>query len=294
MAEFIKVGNEITVKPKLEGLAYELIKGKVYDLKYNRMEGKSYLVENGDLNMPKKLYKLDEDNNFINRVLTYFNSESSNQTTGVLLAGTKGTGKTMLSKRIALESNLPIIVVATDYPADKLSAFFKNFTTPVVIMFDEIEKNDYWWETKDLLGFLDGVESTAKKLVLMTCNRAEKIDENFFDRCSRVRYFKQYEANSNYVFVRYMAEDKGVKNIDEVVNFINKYMKVKSFDNISAFLDEVVLFEDIPLTQIAKDMNISTEKIKEENKVSTQDDTQSSDMDEVCIEIMQNKILNPL
>ena len=49
MAEFIKVGNEITVKPKLEGLAYELIKGKVYDLKYNRMEGKSYLVENGDL-----------------------------------------------------------------------------------------------------------------------------------------------------------------------------------------------------------------------------------------------------
>lgn len=91
-----------------------------------------------------------------------------------------------------------------------------------------------------------------------------------------------------------MAEDKGVKNIDEVVNFINKYMKVKSFDNISAFLDEVVLFEDIPLTQIAKDMNISTEKIKEENKVSTQDDTQSSDMDEVCIEIMENKILNPL
>ena len=77
------------------------------------------------------------------------------------------------------------------------------------------------------------------------------------------------------------------------MNFINKYMKVKSFDNISAFLDEVVLFEDIPLTQIAKDMNISTEKIKEEDKVSTQDDTQSSDMDEVCIEIMENKILNP-
>jgi hypothetical protein len=40
-------------------------------------------------------------------------------------------------------------------------------------------------------------------------------------------------------------------------------------------------------------MNISTEKIKEEDKVSTQDDTQSSDMDEVCIEIMENKILNP-
>lgn len=54
-----------------------------------------------------------------------------------------------------------------------------------------------------------------------------------------------------------MAEDKGVKNIDEVVNFIIEHMEVKSFDNISAFLDEVVLFEDIPLDKLAKDMNLS-------------------------------------
>lgn len=262
MAEFIKVGNEINVKPKLDGLMYELINGKVYDLKFNHMEDKSFLVENGNLNMPKKLYKLEEDDKFINRVLTYFNSENSNQTTGVLLAGTKGTGKTMLSKRIALESNLPIIVVATDYPASRLHAFFKNFATPVVIMFDEIEKNDYWWKTEDLLGFLDGVEATAKKLVLMTCNDTEEIDDNFFDRCSRVRYFKQYKADSNSVFVRCIAKDKGVKNIDEVVNFINEYVEVKSFDNIAAFLDEIILFEDIPLEQLAKDMNIS---IREDN-----------------------------
>lgn len=164
MAEFVKIGNEILVKPKLDGLSYDLIKGKVYDLKYNRMEGKLYLQENGDLNMPKKLYKLKEDDDFIKRVLTYFNSENSGKTTGVLLSGTKGTGKTMLSKRIALESNLPIIIVATDFPADRLNVFFKKFETPVVIIFDEIEKNDYWWETKDLLGFLDGVEATAKNL----------------------------------------------------------------------------------------------------------------------------------
>jgi hypothetical protein len=157
MAEFIKIGNEITVKPKLEGISYELINNKVYDLEYDRMQGRSYLKENGDLNMPKKLYELEEDNKFIKRVLNYFNSENSGKTTGILLAGTKGTGKTMLSKRIALESNLPIIIVANDYPANKLTSFFKHFTTPVVVMFDEIEKNSYWWETKDLLGFLDEV-----------------------------------------------------------------------------------------------------------------------------------------
>lgn len=257
MTEFIKVGDEITVKPKLDGISYNLINNKIYDLEYNRMQGISYLKENGDLNMPKKLYKLEEDNDFINRILSYFNSDNAGKTTGVLLAGTKGTGKTMLSKRIALESNLPIIVVANDYPANRLVSFFKHFTTPVVVMFDEIEKNTYWWETKDLLGFLDGVEATSKKLVLMTCNKTDQIDDNFFDRCSRVRYLKEYEANSNSIFVRYMAEDKGVKNIDEVVNFIIEHMEVKSFDNISAFLDEVVLFENTPLDKLAKDMNIS-------------------------------------
>ena len=94
----------------------------------------------------------------------------------------------------------------------------------------------------------------------MTCNNTEEIDDNFFNRCSRVRYFKQYEADSNSVFVRCIAEDKGVKNIDEVVNFINEYVEVKSFDNIAAFLDEIILFEDIPLEQLAKDMNISIRK----------------------------------
>ena len=41
------------------------------------------------------------------------------------------------------------------------------------------------------------------------------------------------------------------------MNFIVEHIEVKSFDNISAFLDEVVLFEDIPLDELAKDMNLS-------------------------------------
>lgn len=277
MAEFVKIGNEIRVKPNLEGMSYDLINGKVYDLKWNGYEGYGYFVENGDLNMPKKLYKLEEDDKFINRVLTYFNSESSGKTTGVMLAGTKGTGKTMLSKRIALESNLPIIVVDTRFPSRALNKIFKGFTTPVCILFDEIEKNEDWWSTKELLGFLDGVEANAKKIVLMTCNETNEIDDNMFDRCSRIRYFKEYEANSNEVFVRFMAEDKGIANVDEVVEFIKEFMEVKSFDNISAFLDEVLLFPDISLEQLIVDMNLSINKKPIIDKIK-----ESKESEEVC------------
>ena len=57
-----------------------------------------------------------------------------------------------------------------------------------------------------------------------------------------------------------MAEDKGVKNIDEVVTFITEKVKIKSFDNISSFLEEIVLFEDATLEEIAEVMNISLTK----------------------------------
>lgn len=78
-------------------------------------------------------------------------------------------------------------------------------------MFDEVEKNDYYWNTKDLLGFLDGVEATAKKLVLMTCNDTDGINDNFFDRCSRIRYFREYEANSNTAFIKLIAKIRALK-----------------------------------------------------------------------------------
>lgn len=53
MAEFIQIGEEIVPKPKLDGISYDLVNGKVYDLLYDRFEDKSYLKENGELNMPK-------------------------------------------------------------------------------------------------------------------------------------------------------------------------------------------------------------------------------------------------
>lgn len=49
-------------------------------------------------------------------------------------------------------------------------------------------------------------------------------------------------------------------------------MEVKSFDNISAFLDEVVLFEDIPLDKLAKDMNLSLNGVIRTGTSNSNDD----------------------
>ena len=136
MSEFIKVGEKIVNKPT--GLDYDLINGKVYNLKWDRYNGMSYFEEDGLLSLPAKVYTTKSDDVFIKRVNTYF-QKTSKLSTGVMLSGIKGTGKTVMAKVIAKNSNLPIIVVDEDYPTGRINDFFRKFETPVTIIFDEVD-----------------------------------------------------------------------------------------------------------------------------------------------------------
>ena len=242
--EFIKIGEQIIAKPK--GADYDLIPGKVYDLSWNRWEDSPIFKENGELNLPKKVYSTKTDDIFKKRIITYFNKANTN-TTGVMLAGTKGTGKTVMAKILAKESGLPI-------------KFFKSFTTPVCVLFDEVEKN---FKTEYMLDFLDGVEKTAQKLVIMTCNDLSKVSQYMQDRCSRIRYLRRYSPDENAAFLPMLADDFGIKNKEEVVKFCKESIKLLSMDNIISFMSEVKMLEDegISLQEIINIMNISTENI---------------------------------
>lgn len=252
MSEFIKAGKNIFPKPV--GCDYDLIAGKVYDLNWDGYNGTYIFSENGDLNLPSKVYNLKKDVPFKKRVLTYF-KETTAQTTGVMLAGTKGTGKTVLSKVIAKESGLPIIIVDGSYPAQHLSKFFKGFKTPVCIIFDEIEKK---WRTDRMLEFLDGVEATTKKLVLMTCNDVNQVSQYMQDRCSRVRYLRTYGDRDNIELIETLVKDNGIENVKETTDFIINNIKLLSIDNVLSFIKEVKLFgSEFTLDEIIEDMNIS-------------------------------------
>lgn len=253
MSEFLKLGENIIVKPK--GSDYDLINGKVYDLSYDRFEGPK-LKENGELNLPSKIYKSKKDEVFIERVLNYHKSSDKN-TTGVMMAGIKGTGKTIMAKVLAKESNLPIIIISSDFPASRLLPYFKKFKQEVCIILDEVEKN---YCTEDLLGFLDGVEKTCKKLVLMTCNNISEVNEYMQDRCSRIRYLRKYRNDANLEFLPMIVEDLKIKNPEKVIEFCKKEIKLLSIDNIFAFLQEIKLLEDTNdnLDDIISILNIDT------------------------------------
>lgn len=268
MSKFIKSDNRIMVIPN--GMEYSLEPGKVYDLKIRKQWGEviTQFTLNGEMNLPKKVFTTKKDSLFIKRVLHSFNKDEKN-TTGVLLTGEKGTGKTVTAKVIAQQANLPIVVINSETVLTELNNFFKSFDDPVCILFDEVDKN---FETRDLLTFLDGIQKTARKLVVMTANDANKVDEFLKNRCSRVRYFRNYSMIEDAKeYAEMIAKDRSIENVDEVVNFIIDKIKFPSIDNICSFIDEIVFTKELQLTldEVLFFMNINVDEKMTEPITST-------------------------
>lgn len=256
MANFIKRGNDII--PISKGLEYDLEPGKVYDLLIRTVWGQRVVnfTLNGEMNLPNKVYQTKADKMFIQRVLKNFNSADKN-TTGVLLTGDKGTGKSVTAKVLAEEANLPIIVINPELEEKYLEGFFKEFDNPVCILFDEVDKN---FDTKKMLTFLDGMHKTAKKLVIMTANDEERLSNYIKNRCSRIRYYRHYNMKDDArEYAELICEDKAIENKEEVVNFIVDNFNYPSIDNISSFIDEVIFTKDwgLTLSEVMEFMNIN-------------------------------------
>lgn len=275
MTNFIKQGNRITPLPK--GLEYDLEPGKVYDLLIKTSWGEKLIKFelNGEMNLPSTVYQTKKDKLFIHRVLNNFNSNKNN-TTGVLLTGDKGTGKSVTAKVLAEKANLPIIVINPDLEEKYLEEFFKEFDIPVCILFDEVDKN---FDTEQMLTFLDGMHKTAKKLVIMTANDEDILSNYIKNRCSRIRYYRHYNMKDDAKeYAELICEAKGIENKDEVVNFIINNINHPSIDNISSFIDEVIFTKDwnLSLKEVLEFMNINVGE--QDSPINTSEKEQALDM----------------
>lgn len=250
-SQFIKYNEQIIPKPT--GTDYDLVAGKIYTLSKDSYADELYLKEDKDFEFPAVYYLGDSDSHFVNKIINSFNN-TKKLTTGVLLSGLKGSGKTLMAKKIAIDSNLPIIVVDKNIPASEVEPFFAKITTNVCVIFDEIDK---YWNTRYLLGFLDGVKPSCKKLVLCTCNDEEEINEYLNDRCSRIRYKKTFTCLTKEVILNIMKDVLGNNDkAKSATEFIYNSIKVVSYDNVIMFAEEVKNNPDDSYESILEDMNI--------------------------------------
>ena len=259
MNEFLKDGNAIVPKP--QGLDYDLEAGRIYRLKTKRsfMSKSTVLEMDGNIKLPKKIYKSKSEDLFIKRAIKYHN-ETDGNTTGVMLYGTQGCGKTLFSKELAKESNLPIIIVDPTFNTGDLMEFFTKFTTPVVILFDELDKHcgeNERWNTKDMLEFLDGVQETCKKLVIFTCNDDNIVNKFLKNRCGRIRYYKKFDAlTSEQIKDIVKSTLHDVNKVDNVTLAIEENVKIPSYDNVLSICKEVNDWPSYNVKELLIDLNV--------------------------------------
>ena len=207
----------------------------IYNLQQNNRTMEFYLTHLSDkFEFPFKIY--DIDNKFIKHVMTTYHNTTNNL--GVLLSGLKGTGKTVTSKILVNEMNLPCIIISQNY--EGLQDFLASLECECILMFDEFEKN-FENQTQDLLSVMDGVyNSLTRKIFLLTTNTLH-INDNFLSRPSRIRYKKTYTNLPIETVISYLNDNLVDKTkIKEIVEFVNT-LACSTIDIVKCITDEINL-----------------------------------------------------
>lgn len=257
--KFLKVGKSINFKFNTEGLECDLTPGIVYNISVDRYTDAISLEETSGLSLPSKVYCTQRDERFIDKVINSYNLSESGFT-GVMLAGLKGSGKTVMAKVIANNSGLPIINIDKNIrPYILRNLVEKLGDTSVCFLFDELDKVLEDYDDSVLLQVLDGSDTKGKHMILFTCNNDNEISEYLIDRCSRIRYWRKFEEMSPSLIMEVLNDklnDK--KEVKSLTDFIKDNFEVCSFDNIASFVKEANDYPTVTYEELFEDMNLSS------------------------------------
>ena len=167
--------------------------------------------------------------------------------TGVMLAGEKGSGKTLLSKAISIEAaqrfGIPTIVINTPYCGDSFNSFVQEMHEPCIFVFDEFEKVYDRDAQESLLTLLDGVYPT-KKLFLITTNDKWKIDIHMRNRPGRIFYLLDFKGLDKEFVREYAADNlKNQKYLNSVI-VVSTLFSEFNFDMLKALVEEMNRYDE--------------------------------------------------
>lgn len=253
---FLKSGNTFRVRDNDTVKAFADLPAETYTIKFDERAGEFFLEQIENFDLPKKIY--GKNTNYAQRILRTFDDRDGS--TGVLLSGIKGAGKTLLAKQVAVqgrEFGIPTIVINRDWHGDEFNSFIQSITTPTIILFDEFEKIYEWTAQRKILTLFDGVFN-SRKLFLVTTNNDREISEFMQNRPGRIYYNFAFDTLGQAFIEEFLndrLEDKS--QIESILKYTNVF-SFFNFDMLNAAVEEMNRYGET-LPEVLEVLNIKPE-----------------------------------
>lgn len=215
-----------------------------YTVKYDKMQSRFYLDQIESFSNKGKVY--GDTMQSVHRVLKTFESRPSS--TGVMLNGEKGSGKTLMAKLLsstAAEQGIPTIVINAPWCGEEFNMFMQMIEQPIVILFDEFEKVYDKDDQEKLLTLLDGVYP-SKKLFVLTCNDKWRVDSHMRNRPGRIFYMLDYKGLDQEFIIEYCEDNLNNKTHISTICKIGMMFAQFNFDMLKALVEEMNRFNETP------------------------------------------------
>lgn len=197
------------------------------------------------------------------------------RTTGCLLTGDQGTGKTLLGELISniaiRERNMPVYMVnckAEDkHDATILIEHINNLRECVIFM-DEFGKMIKYYAQDQFLTMLSDLKKT-KKIFILTENSTYNINSYILNRPGRIKYHYDYTKISRSILTDYCTDKKVSEDL--LKGMIDKHDKtnVFSFDQLEAIVDEHRKYPNETLHDILEVLNAAVLRTTISYKISS-------------------------
>lgn len=244
MTYFLKHGNTYRVSKKEALDIQEKLPVGNYIIKKDEMSGQLFLEQIDRFEFKGKVY--GDTIKRATRILNSFNDRPSS--TGVMLTGEKGSGKTLLAKMLSIkgyDQDIPTIVINQPWCGEQFNAFIQSIEQPVIVVFDEFEKVYDESDQELMLTLLDGVYPT-KKLFVLTCNDKWRVNQHMRNRPGRIFYSLEYKG-LEADFIREYCEDnlKAKEHVEKIIGIAGTFGQF-NFDMLKALVEEMNRYNETP------------------------------------------------